>query len=99
MPVAEVGAKDEFLNIKDVTRDDVLAAHRVPPQLLGVVPKNTGGFGNVIDAARTFYQLEIVPVMTRLMEVNEWLGQEVVTFEPRAEDAQLRRAISSPAPA
>lgn len=43
IPVAEVMAKDEFLNIKNVTRDDPLAAHRTPPQIMGVVPANTGG--------------------------------------------------------
>jgi PBSX family phage portal protein len=31
LPIAEVGAKDEFLGIKNTTRDDVLAAHRVRP--------------------------------------------------------------------
>lgn len=30
IPVSEVTAKDEFFNIKNVTRDDLLAAHRVP---------------------------------------------------------------------
>lgn len=50
LPVAEVGAKDEFLGIKNTTRDDVLASHRVPPQLLGIVPTNAGGFGKVTDA-------------------------------------------------
>lgn len=43
IPVSEVAAKDEFFNIMNVTRDDMLAAHRVPPQLLGVVPSNMGG--------------------------------------------------------
>ena len=81
IPIAEVGAKDEFLNIKDVTAQDLLAAHRVPPQLLGIVPKNTGGFGNVTDAARVFYEMEIVPIQQRMLEVNEWLGVEVVRFE------------------
>jgi PBSX family phage portal protein len=32
-PVSEVAAKDEFWNIKNETRDDQLAAHRVPPQV------------------------------------------------------------------
>ena len=81
LPIAEVGAKDEFLNIKDVTAQDMLAAHRVPPQLLGIVPKNTGGFGNVIDAARTFYQLEITPIQQRMIEVNDWLGLMAVEFQ------------------
>lgn len=35
--ISEVAAKDEFFSIKNVTRDDVLAAHRVPSQLLGLV--------------------------------------------------------------
>ena len=95
MPIAEVGAKDEFLNIKDVTRDDVLAAHRVPPQLLGVVPKNTGGFGNVIDAAKMFFELEILPIQSRLVEVNDWLGLDAVQFAPRADAGMLSQALSS----
>jgi capsid portal protein len=33
-----------------VSRDGVLAAHRIPPQLLGIVPSNTGGFGAVLPA-------------------------------------------------
>jgi hypothetical protein len=70
-PIAEVAAKDEFLGIKEVTRDDMLSAHRTPPQLLGIVPKNGTGFGNVIDAARSFYHLEIVPIQERLAEVND----------------------------
>lgn len=30
IPVSEVAAKDEFFNIENVTRDDLLAAHRAP---------------------------------------------------------------------
>ncbi|GMM59932.1 phage portal protein [Novosphingobium pituita] len=81
IPIGEVGAKDAFTEIKDMTAQDMLAAHRVPPQLLGIVPKNTGGFGNVVDAARTFYQLEIVPIQQRMAEVNDWLGAAAVTFQ------------------
>ncbi|MDR8290807.1 phage portal protein, partial [Acinetobacter baumannii] len=32
IPISELAAKDEFLNIKNVTRDDVLASQRTPPQ-------------------------------------------------------------------
>ena len=89
IPIAEVGAKDEFLNIKDVTAQDLLAAHRVPPQLLGIVPKNTGGFGNVTDAAAVFYEMEIIPIQQRMLEVNDWLGVEAVKFERPAIAMQL----------
>lgn len=95
LPIAEVAAKDEFLGIKEVTRDDMLAAHRVPPQLLGIVPKNGTGFGNVIDAARTFYQLEIVPMQIRMTEVNEWFGREVMRFAEPADIASLMPAGAS----
>jgi PBSX family phage portal protein len=83
LPIAEVGAKDEFLGIKNTTRDDVLAAHRVPPQLLGVVPANAGGFGNILDAKEAFHELEIDPMQGAWLEVNERLGVEAVRFRPR----------------
>lgn len=47
IPLSEVAAKDEFLNIKNVSRDDIMAAHRAPPQMMGIIPSNTGGFGDV----------------------------------------------------
>ena len=80
IPISEVAAKDEFLGIKNVTRDDVLAAHRVPPQLLGVIPSNTGGFGDVTKAAEVFHAHEILPLQVKLQEVNEWVGEEVIRF-------------------
>lgn len=81
IPLADVAAKDEFLNIKNVSRDDVLAAHRVPPQLMGIIPNNTGGFGDVAKAAEVFFINEIQPLQERLKELNEWLGEEVITFK------------------
>lgn len=80
IPISEVAAKDEFFNIKNVTRDDILAAHRAPPQLLGVIPQNNGGFGDVGKANDIFFGNEIVPIQTRLQEINEMLGREVIRF-------------------
>lgn len=82
IPLGEAAAKDEFLNMKNVTRDDVLAAHRVPPQLLGIIPNNTGGFGDVEKAAAVFARNELRPVMADFEMVNDWMGQTVVSFEP-----------------
>ncbi len=98
IPVGEVAAKDEFANIKGATRDDVLAAHRVPPQLLGILPHNTGGFGDVEKAARSFYYNEIQPLQRRLAEVNDWLGVEVVRFGPYKMLAPTEAAAPSPPP-
>ena len=77
-----LAAKDEFLNIKNVTRDDQLAAHRVPPQLMGIIPHNTGGFGDAEKAAKVFARNELEPLMNRYRSVNDWLGEEVVRFTP-----------------
>lgn len=82
IPIAEVMARDEFLNIKSITRDDVLAAHRVPPQLLGMVPANAGGFGDVEKAAGIFGRNELQPLMATFSDINAWVGDEVVRFDP-----------------
>lgn len=82
IPISEVAAKDEFFNIKNVTRDDILAAHRVPPQLMSIIPNNTGGFGDASKAAEVFNVNEILPLQSRFTELNEWIGDEVVKFNP-----------------
>lgn len=92
IPVSEVAAKDEFFNIKAVSRDDVLAAHRIPPQLLGIIPANAGGFGNVVEAAKVFGRNEIEPLQARFQELNEWLGEEVVRFRPYQVEAAAAEA-------
>ena len=55
IPLAEVAAKDEFYNIKIASRDDQLAGHHMPPQLIGVGLQNAGGFSNVEKVAKVFY--------------------------------------------
>lgn len=93
LPIGEATAKDEFLNIKNVSRDDQLAAHRVPPQLMGLVPGNAGGFGDVVNAARVFARNEIQPLQTSISHaINDWMGEVVCTFNeytlPAAEAPQ-----------
>jgi PBSX family phage portal protein len=84
VPIAEVGAKDEFLGIKNATRDDILAAHRIAPQLLGIVPAQGSAFGRPQDAIDQLFELEIEPVQARLLDLNEQLGVEAIAFAPRA---------------
>lgn len=84
IPIAEVAAKDEFYNIKIASRDDQLAGHRTPPQLIGVVPNNTGGFGDIEKAAKVFYYNEIVYYQNIFKQINERLGIEVIKFNPYA---------------
>lgn len=85
IPISEVAAKDDFLNIKNSSRDDILAAHRVPPQLMGMMPNNAGGFGDVEKAAKVFARNELVPLQVRIKHgLNTWAGMPVCDFEPYA---------------
>ncbi|MXO73176.1 phage portal protein [Alteraurantiacibacter buctensis] len=80
LPIGEVAAKDEFSSVKNISRDDLLAAHRVPPQLIGIIPQNNGGFGSVGEARDNFVEIEIVPLARRMLRMNEWFGIQVLTF-------------------
>ncbi len=82
IPVSEVAAKDEFSSIKNQTRDDVLASLRIPPQLMGIVPQNAGGFGSIREAAQIYVANELEPIQSRMTQLNDWLGEEVVRFKP-----------------
>ena len=73
LPISEVAAKDDFGAIKNISRDDLFAALRIPPQLMGVVPQNAGGFGSVSEAAHRWVENELEPVMLRLKFVNVWM--------------------------
>ncbi len=81
IPTSEIAAKDDFINIKSISRDDMLASLRIPPQLMGVVPSNAGGFGDIKSATEVFYHNEITPLQSRLLQFNEWAGDEVIRFK------------------
>lgn len=81
LPIAEVGAKDEFLGIKTATRDDVLAAHRVPPALLGIVPAQGTTSGNPLQSMAMFVVLEIPALQARFLQLNEDVGRELIAFD------------------
>lgn len=81
IPISQIDAKDEFLNIKNATRDDILVSHRVPPQLIGVIPANVGGFGDAPKAAEVFYANEIAPLQDKLLNINQLVGQTVFSLQ------------------
>uniref|UniRef100_A0A3B0LVW5 Phage portal protein n=1 Tax=Arsenophonus endosymbiont of Trialeurodes vaporariorum TaxID=235567 RepID=A0A3B0LVW5_9GAMM len=58
----------------------MLAAHRVPPQLMGSIPCNVGGFGDVEKTAKVFVRNELLPLPSKMKQLNEWLGKEVMRF-------------------
>lgn len=81
IPLSEVAAKDEFLNIKNVSRDDMMAAHRVPPQMMGIMPNNVGGFGDVEKAANVFVRNELIPLQRIIQGFNGFIGDDIINFE------------------
>lgn len=73
--------KDDLFNIKKASRDDLLSEHRVPPQMMGIIPDNTGGFGDAVKVAQVFVRHERTPLQERMKEMNVWLGSEVIKFD------------------
>lgn len=55
---------------------------RKPPQLMGIVPQNAGGFGSIREAVQIYAANELEPIQARMAQVNEWLGEEIVRFKP-----------------
>lgn len=89
IPVAEQGAKDVFLDIKNATRDDVLAAHRVPPQLLGIVPAQGSSFGSPKDATGMFWMLEIIPLLSKFLRINDEVLLDVIVAKRSIERVEV----------
>ena len=81
MPIADIAAKDEFFNIKIISRDDILAAHRVPPQMMSIIPTNTSGFGAADTASEVFARNEIQPMQMRWERINEWMEDDILSFD------------------
>lgn len=82
LPLSEVATKDDFFNIKKASRDDLLSAHRVPPQMMSIIPDNSGGFGDAVKASQVFVRNELTPLQERMKEINDWMEEEVIAFRP-----------------
>ena len=80
LPLSEVATKDDFFNIKKASWNDLLCAHRLPPKVMGIVPENSGGFGDSVKASQVFVRNELTPLQERFKELNAWFGEVVVRF-------------------
>ncbi|MNF88439.1 hypothetical protein D3C85_861370 [compost metagenome] len=49
---------------------------------MGVLPNNTGGFGDAAKAAMVFDAIEMDSLRACLMELNDWAGEEIIRFNP-----------------
>ena len=71
------------MGINSTTRKFVLSAHRVPLQLLGIVPATTGGFGDVTEATDACLKLEMESLPSVFLELNDQAGFGTVRFRKR----------------
>lgn len=48
--------------------------------MMGMMPNNAGGFGDVVKAAKVFVRNELGHLQSRMKELNSWIGETVITF-------------------
>lgn len=70
IPIGDISQKDEFLNIKNVSANDVREAHRVPPVLMGIVPTGTASLGDPIKVEKTYLKTEVKSFCKKFMALN-----------------------------
>lgn len=73
IPVGDVATKDEFERIKNITRADIIAAHRMNPALAGIMPENSAGFGDIEKIDRVYTNNEIRPIAQLFLQINQVL--------------------------
>ena len=80
IPISEVAAKDELLNVKNITAKDVIANCRIPPELMGTTPEGAA-LGDRQKALDVLIEAEIIPLGQKFDEVNEWCGKKIIEFD------------------
>jgi PBSX family phage portal protein len=73
IPIGDISQKDEFAMIKNISRNDILAAWRMPPALAGVIPENVGGYGDIDKIDRVYFEYEIEPRQQVFLQLNRSL--------------------------
>jgi PBSX family phage portal protein len=76
IPVGDFQAKDELEKVKNITRNDVIAAWRMNPALAGIIPENNAGFGDIEKIDRVYTSNEIRPICQLFDQVNDTLRED-----------------------
>ena len=69
-------AKDELEKVKNITRNDVIAAWRMNPALAGIIPENSAGFGDIEKIDRVYTSNEIRPICQLFNQLNDTLRED-----------------------
>lgn len=76
IPVGDFQAKDELEKVKNITRNDVIAAWRMNPALAGIIPENSAGFGDIEKIDRVYTSNEIRPICQLFSQLNDTLRDD-----------------------
>lgn len=75
IPVGDTSQKDEFQKVKNLSADDIIVAHGVPPILAGMKPENTSGFGDIEKIESVYRRMEMPALVQPFEELNEKLPE------------------------
>jgi len=70
IPIGDISQKDEFLNVKNISANDVLTAHRVPPVLMGIVPSGNSSLGDPEKYEGVYNRTEVRAVAQNFIDIN-----------------------------
>lgn len=67
-----------FKDLKNLNRDEIIAAHGVPPRMIGVINAGgLGGGGELIGQLHAFNELTIIPKQKQIEQFFEKIGYEI----------------------
>jgi len=84
IPVGDIATKDEFERIKNVSKEEIIAMHRIQPALAGLIPEGEGSFGDLNKIMEVYHLLEIVAMQQDFLAINDYLptGKKIEFKDP-----------------
>lgn len=71
IPVGDISKNDEFRNVKELSSQDVIVAHRVPPQLASVKPEKGTNMGDLEKIERIYVKTEVKALAQLWIDAND----------------------------
>ncbi|MET4706718.1 phage portal protein [Endozoicomonas lisbonensis] len=88
LPVGDFSTKDELEKIKNISRGDIIAAHRMHPAMANVLPEGNVNFGDISKVDPVWRKNEVLPIQEQMLDINEWLPERGwISFEPIGDQA------------
>ena len=80
LPVGDFSTKDELEKIKNISRDDIIAAHRIPVAMASILPSGNSNFGDITKVDTVYEKNEVLPIREQLLDINDWLPHQGKVF-------------------